>query len=180
VQIKNRQQLLVIGAIAIVALFAADKIIFTPLGNFWSARSKEIQKLETDVRNARSLALQEQSLRARWAEMRRNTLPDDQSTAEQQMLHSLERWSRETGLKVTSINPQRHDGDDYSTLQCRLEGTGGINNLAQFLYAMEKDPMALRFENIEISSHDAEGQVLSIGLQVSGLILPTQTQTTKP
>jgi Tfp pilus assembly protein PilO len=180
VQIKNRQQLLVIGAIAIVALFAADKIIFTPLGNFWSARSKEIQKLETDVRNARSLGLQEQSLRARWAEMRRNTLPDDQSTAEQQMLHSLERWSRETGLKVTSINPQRHDGDDYSTLQCRLEGTGGINNLAQFLYAMEKDPMALRFENIEISSHDAEGQVLSIGLQVSGLILPTQTQTTKP
>jgi len=177
VQIKNRQQLLVFGAIAIVALFAADKIIFTPLGSFWTARSKEIKKLETDVRSAKSLASQEQHLRARWAEMRRNTLPDDQSAAEQQLLKSLERWSRETGLKVTAINPQRHDGDDYSTLQCRLEGTGGINNLAQFLYAMEKDPMALRFENIEISSHDAEGQQLSIGLQVSGLILSSRTQT---
>ena len=44
-QIKNRQQLLVFGAIAIVALFAADKIIFTPLGSFWTARSKEIKKL---------------------------------------------------------------------------------------------------------------------------------------
>lgn len=180
-QTKNRQQLLVIVAIAIVALFAADKVLLTPLGNWWSARSKEIKKLETDVRSAKSLASQEQSLRSRWAEMRRNTLPDDQSAAEQQLLRSLERWSRETGLKVTAINPQRHDGDDYSTLQCRLEGTGGINNLAQFLYAMEKDPMALRFENIEISSHDAEGQQLSIGLQVSGLILTSQaqTQTTK-
>jgi hypothetical protein len=173
-QIKNRQQMLIIGAIAVVALFAADKILITPLSNLWSARAKEIRKLEMDVAGAKSLAKQEQRLRARWDEMRQNTFPDDQSSAEQQLRTSFERWSRDTGLKITNLNPQRHDADDYSTLQCRVEGSGTLNNVAQFLYAMEKDPMALRFENIEISSHDAEGQQLSIGLQVSGLILPAQ------
>ena len=174
-QIKNRQQILIAGAIAVVVLFAADKIILTPLTSLWSARSKEIKRLQSDVISAKSLAKQEPNLRTRWNEMRRNTLPDDPSAAEQQLLKSFERWSRETGLKMTQITPQRHDGDDYSTLQCRVEATGSLNNVAQFLYAMEKDPMALRFENIEISSHDAEGQQLSIGLQVSGLILPAQT-----
>ena len=173
--IKNRQQLLIIVTVAAVALFAADKIILTPLTNLWSARSKEISKLETDNRNAKALAKQEQRLRARWDEMRRNTLPQDESLAGQQLLRAVDKAARDNGLKITSINPQRHDADEYATLQCRVEGTGNINNVAQFLYAMEKDPMALRFENIEVSSHDNEGQVLSLGLQVSGLILPQQT-----
>ena len=30
-QIKNRQQLLIIGAIAAVALFAGDQLVFSPL-----------------------------------------------------------------------------------------------------------------------------------------------------
>ena len=88
--IKNRQQLLIIVTVAAVALFAADKIILTPLTNLWSARSKEITKLETDNRNAKALAKQEQRLRARWDEMRRNTLPQDESLAGQQLLRAVD------------------------------------------------------------------------------------------
>src|SRR2546423_12677638 len=153
-QIKNRQQLLIMVTIAVVAVFAGDKIIITPLSNLWSARSKEIGGLETDVRNAKALAKQEPRLRARWDEMRRNTLADNESLAGQQLLKAVDKAARETGLKITSINPQRHDAEEYATLQCRIEGTGNINNVAQFLHTMEKDPMALRFENIEVSSHD--------------------------
>jgi len=174
VEIKNRQQLLIIVTLGIVALFAADNIILTPLGGLWSARSKEIAQLRTKVTDANALAKRETTLRARWDEMRRNTLPDNPSLAQEQILQAFDRCARESGVTITSINPQRHDGDDYSTLQCRVEASGNLNRLAQFLYTMEKDPMALRFENIEISAHDAEGQVLSIGLQVSGLILPPQ------
>jgi hypothetical protein len=175
VKIKNRQQLLIIATFAVVALFAADKIILTPISSLWSARSKEIAKLRTDVTTARALISQEQRLRARWDNMRRNTLPDDPSLAQQQVLQAFDRWARDSGITVTQVSPQRHDGDDYSTLQCRVEGSGSLDRVAKFLYAMERDPMALRFENIEISSKDNEGQQLSIGLQVSGLILPVQT-----
>jgi len=174
-KINNRQQLLIIAAVVVVALFAGDRIILSPLSNLWSARSKEIKKLQTDVTNAKSLARQEQRLRSRWDEMRRNTLPDSQ-LAQQQVLQAFDRWARETGVTVTSVNPQRHEGDDYSTLQCRVEGSGSLAKVTQFLYAMEKDPMALRFENIELSTHDNEGQVIAIGLQVSGLILPATTK----
>ena len=97
--------------LAAVALFAADKIILTPLTNLWSARSKEITKLETDNRNAKALAKQEHRLRARWDEMRRNTLPQDESLAGQQLLRAVDKAARDNGLKITSINPQRHDAE---------------------------------------------------------------------
>ena len=173
-KIKNRQQLLVLGAVAIVALFAIDKIIVTPLTSLWQARSKEIAQLRTKVTDANALAKRERTLRGRWDDMRKNTIPEEPSLAQQQVLQAFDRWARETGVKISSVDPRRHEGDDYSTLQCRVEGSGNLNSVAQFLYAMEKDPMALRFENIELSTHDVEGQQLSIGLQVSGLILPPQ------
>ena len=46
----------------------------------------------------------------------------------------------------------------------------------QILYDLEKDPMALKLELVELSSHDTEGQQMLLGLQVSGLILTPTTQ----
>ena len=34
-QIKNRQQILTIAAVAVVALFASDKLLITPLTRSW-------------------------------------------------------------------------------------------------------------------------------------------------
>jgi len=72
------------------------------LSNLWSARAKEIKKLQTDVTNAKSLAPPAGAAVAftRWDEMRRNTLPDSQ-LAQQQVLQAFDRWARETG--VTSL-----------------------------------------------------------------------------
>jgi hypothetical protein len=53
---------------------------------------------------------------------------------------------------------------------------GDMATLAQFLYAVEKGPMALKVVSAELSSHDTIGQQLSLALEVSGLVLTPQTQ----
>jgi len=175
-QIKNRQQILIAGAVAIVALFAADKILFTPLGHYWSERSAELGKLRKDVTAGKQLIGREQGLRGHWAEMNSNTLPPTASLAEQKVYKAFEKWAQDSRVSVTSISPQwKRDSDDYSTLQCRVEAAGDLSAVTKFLYDMEKDPMALRVENLEISSRDNEGLQLALGLQVSGLVL-TQNQ----
>ena len=174
-KIKNRQQLLMVLAIAVVALFAADKIILSPLGNFWTQRSKQIAELRKKVENGSQLVRREQSLRSRWEQMRRNTLPNNPSLAEQQVLGAFDRWSQANRIGITSINPQwKHDADEYMTLQCRVEAAGTLNTLSRFLYDMEKDATALKLEIVEISARDNEGQQLALGLQVSGLVLTPQ------
>ncbi len=179
-QIKNRQQILIIGAVAIVALFAADKIFFTPLGHLWSERSAELAKLRKDVAAGKQLIAREQGLRGHWSQMNTNTLPPTPSVAEQRVFKAFEKWAQDSRVSVTSISPQwKRDSDDYSTLQCRVEAAGDLSAVTKFLYAMEKDPMALRLENLEISSRDNEGQQLALGMQVSGLVLTQNQQQTR-
>jgi Tfp pilus assembly protein PilO len=104
--------------------------------------------------------------------MRKNTLPNNESAAEQQVLQALDRWARDSSLTITSFGQQwKHDNDDYMTLLCRVEASGSLERVRHFLYELEKDPMALRLESLEISSRDTEGQQLSVGLQISGLVL---------
>jgi len=43
--------------------------------------------------------------------------------------------------------------------------------VTRLLYEIEKDPMGVKIQNMEITSRDETGQQLTLGLQVSGLIL---------
>src|SRR5436190_17503967 len=120
-KIKNRQQLLTIAAIAVVAIFAADKLLITPLGNLWSARSKQITTLRKKVEDGRQLIRRDESLRGRWELMRTNTLPNSESLAEQQLLKALDRWAQASRISMTSFGHQlKHDSDEFMTVQCRL------------------------------------------------------------
>jgi hypothetical protein len=137
-QIKNRQQFLAIAAGAVVAFFAADKLVFTPLGHLWSKRGEQIAKLRKDVDEGKHLIAREQSLRSRWEQMRTNTLPNNQSQAEQLVLNAFDRWSQKSGVSITSISPQwKHDADDFMTLECRVDATGRIETVKDFLYSIE-------------------------------------------
>ena len=48
-QIKNRQQLLIIGAIAAIVLFAGDQLVLSPLTKAWSARATRIGELRKQI-----------------------------------------------------------------------------------------------------------------------------------
>jgi hypothetical protein len=171
-KIDNRQQLLVVLAIAAAALFAGDRLVYEPLSKWWKARADKIAELRQQVNGGRMLIKREESIRSRWEMMRTNTLPNDRSLAEQQVLKAFDGWARESGASVTGITPQwKDDADDYLTLNCRVEASGDLGTLSRFLYEIEKDPEALKLESVELSAHDNTGQQLALGLQISGLVL---------
>lgn len=170
--INNRQQLLTVLAIAVIVIWAGDKLILSPLTANWKARAGRIRELTKQVNQGSVLLLREQSIRGRWDSMRTNTLPSETSIAENELLKAFERWSQDSRISITSIKPQwKRDADDYMTLECRADAFGSMATLTRFLYEVEKDPLALKVEVVEISSRDNDGQQLTLGLQVSGLLL---------
>jgi hypothetical protein len=178
VKISNRQQLLAIVAGAAIALWAADRLLITPLTKTFKARTEQITKLQKQVGSGRGLIQRERSLRDRWEQMRANTLPADASMAEQQLLKSFDKWAQTSRLGLASINPQwKHDSDEYMTLECRVEAAGDLNTASRFLYELEKDLIPLRVQSLEISSRagDNDGRQLTLVLQVSGLVLTPTT-----
>src|SRR3954453_20910612 len=173
--INKRQQLLGILAIAVVAFWAGDKLVLTPLTNLWKKRVTQIADLQKSVTQGNLLLERKAGIRSRWQMMRTNTLPAESSVAENQVLKAFDRWSQDSRISITSIKPQwKHNAEDYVTLECRVDAYGSLSTITRFLYDVERDPLALKVEAVEITSRDNDGQQLSLAMQVSGLSLTPQ------
>jgi len=177
-KIENRQQLLLVLTVAVGVLYAADQLMIEPLIGWWKARAKTVAALRTQVHDGRLLIKREDGLHSTWDYMRTNTLPANASLAEQQILKAFDNWSRESGASINGITPQWNNdpSQDYQTLNCRVEASGDLGTLSRFLYDIEKDPMALKLESVELSAHDNTGQQLTLDLQISGLVLAASLQ----
>jgi Tfp pilus assembly protein PilO len=178
-KIDNRQQLLIVLVAVAAALLIGNSLIYAPMARKWTARSKQIKDLSNQVKEGNVLIKREAALRGQWNNMTANALTNNTSLAENQVISALNTWSRSTGADITSIMPQwKYDSTNYWTLNCRLEASGTIATLSQFLYRIEQGPMALKLDSVELAAHEPTGQQLTLGLQVSGLAL-LQPQPTK-
>lgn len=178
-KIKNRQHLLLAVTLALVGLFALDKLVYGPLVEFYQKRSGRIVELRKRVTEGTALVQREKVVRARWEGMRDNTLPNNSSVAEQQLLKAFDFWAQQSRVSVMSITPQwKRDTEDFMSLECRVDAFGSLSTVTRFLYEIEQDPMGLKLEIVELGARDNEGQQISLGLQISGLVLnpPPQAQ----
>jgi hypothetical protein len=172
VPIKDRQNLLVMVTIVAVSLFAADQFVRAPLWSAWSARAARLSSLRSQLSRGKMLLQRERGIRNHWDDMQHKALTNNLSAAEQQVFRAIDSWAQETGVIVNAITPQwKRDSEDYITYDCRVDAAGDISRLSRFLYRAEREPLALRLEDVELSARDKDGQQLSLGLQLNGLLL---------
>jgi Tfp pilus assembly protein PilO len=171
-KIKNRQDFLVVLTIAVAALALAVNFIFPPIVNWWSARQKQISTLHEQVRNGNLTLRRAEAIQSHWDSMRTNALPTIPSEAEQRFLKAVDGWAHDSGAEITSITPQwKNESTNYMTLNCRVETGGDISSLCKFIYDIEKGPLPLRLDTVELGAHDTAGQQLTLGLEINGLAL---------
>jgi len=171
-KIKNRQDFLVVLTLAAVGLFVAVNFILTPLGDWWSARSKQLKDLRDKVTYGQGLLKREAGIRSHWDDMQAGALPANSSLAEQRLMKAFDTWRNDTGAELASIMPQwKSDSTNYMTISCRVELGGNLGTLSRYLYELEQSPLALRVDTVELSAHDNDGQQFTLGLEVNGLAL---------
>jgi hypothetical protein len=170
--ITNRQQTLGILAIVAVVLLAGDRLVFTPLVQSWHARSARIADLQKKVTQGSHLLERDRAIRDHWEHMRTNTLANEQSIAEGQVYSALNRWKEDSRISVNSVAGHfKQNTDDYATFECHVDATGNLATLTRFLYEIEKDPLGMKLDLVELASQDDRGAQLTLGVQVSGLEL---------
>ncbi len=169
---QKRQQTLLVLTAVVVALWAGDRLILNPLLNSWRARSEEIVTTRKSITRGQQLLERAAFTRDRWTAMRTNALPASVSSAEGSVLKTFDKWSQTSGLTINSIKPQwKHPEEGFMTLDCRVDASGTMAALSRFIFELERDPMALKIESLEMNSRDKNGDQLTLGLQVSGLYL---------
>jgi len=178
--LNKRQQIQAILTIAAVALFAADRLVFTPLTNSWKTRSERITKLKEQVRDGTETLKRETVLREQWERMRTNTLSSAKPEGESKMLKAFERWSKAGGVSVSSSRPQWKEAEeDYKTLECRADVGGSLSAITHFLYLVERDPLGVKVDSLELTARNNEGSQLALVIQVSGLLLNPPKKATR-
>ena len=169
---KSREQLLAILAITAVALMVGDKFILQPLTDTWKARTARIEDLQKKVTAGTKMLERDRVVRDKWNAMRSHSLTNDLSQAESQALRAFERWGREAGVNISGLKPQwKRVNDEYQTIECRADASGSLSSLARFLYQVEKDPLAMKVDVVDLTTRDGEGRNLTMALQLSGLML---------
>jgi hypothetical protein len=171
--IPDRQRWLVIVTSVCLALLILEYWVRVPLTNLWQAHSIEIAKLQKSVATGKGTIARAAQINGRWTEMQANALPKDPAQAEQDVISAFDRWGRANNIELSSIRPQWKRGgtDKYSLLECRVDATGTIPTLSRFMFELERSPLALRVDSVELTSRDDSGQKLTLGLIVSGLRL---------
>jgi hypothetical protein len=174
-EIKTRQQRLMVATIVLAGLWLASVAIYNPLAKWWKSREADVAALKQEVIQGRALIRRESVIRDEWQRIQSNSLANDPSQAEQKVLKAFDNWAGDSGVNVESITPQwQDDQTDYSTLDCRVEASGDLGTMSRFIYEIENDPMALQLESVELTAGDDKGQQLTLGLEFSGLALVTQ------
>ena len=171
---QNREQLLAFVAITAVVLLVGDSFVLKPLTASWKARNARIADLEKNVTEGTKKLERDRAVRDKWNSMRANALTNDVSAAESQALRAFERWGRDAGVTVSGLKPawkRSNDREEHQTLECRADATGSLSSLARFLYQVEKDPMAMKVDVVDLTTRDTEGRNLTLSLQLSGLVL---------
>jgi len=80
-------------------------------------------------------------------------------------------------VSIGGINRQWKLGsDDYSTYECHIDATGDLARLTRFLWGAEREPLALRFQAIELGARDKEARQMSLSLSLSALVLTPPTR----
>jgi hypothetical protein len=176
-QIKNRQQLLIIVAATAVALFAGNAIVFDPMVKAWKARSARIHKLRTDIKDGKRLIAYEKNDQDLWARRSARTLTNNLAVAAAQVSDAVNRWVDSSGVVLSGVTPQwKPSNEKYSTYECRIDAAGNLETLVHFVYCAETEPLALKIDSIDLGTRDKTGYQLTLGLQISGLILNPNSQ----
>lgn len=171
-KIRNRQDFLIVLTVTVAVLALVVNFILPPIFGWWTDRQKQISSLRDRIKNGNQMIRRESAIRDLWNGMRSNALPSSMPDAEQQFLKAMDGWARESGADISSIMPQwKTDATNYITLDCRVEASGDIGSLSRFIYNIEKGPMMVRLDSVELSSHDNNGQQMTLGVEINGLAL---------
>jgi len=165
--------MLIIAAGACVGLFILDKIVISPLGDLWDSHSAEIDKLRGDVTRGENMIAREAQTRRVWANMQSGALAKDEAQSEYDVISAIAGWGRASNVEVGSQKLVWKTGDTnaYSLLECRMDISGTLSALSRFMYELQRSPLALHTDSVELASRDDTGEILTLGLTVTGLRL---------
>jgi Tfp pilus assembly protein PilO len=173
--ISSRERLILVVTAIVLALLVLDRYVVTPLDDYRASLDAQKQRLLGEMERAQALLERKHQLTPKWKEMTAGGLKRDPSEAESQILHAVQDWSKEAGLKLTSMKPERlPDKKTLQEISFQAAGIGSMNAVARFLWRLETAKVPVRVKDLQLGSRKEGTDDLTLQLRLSTLYQPPE------
>jgi hypothetical protein len=164
---SQRERYIVIGTVAVVALFALDRLVFTPLLERYKALDQDIQVKQAEVDRNDQLFRRASQDNRKWKEMTAGALKRDASTTESQLIDSIGQWAQDARMSV-SYKPERTEKrKEFIVVTYRATCNGSMSQLRTFLLHVQRATIPIRVVDLQVSSRPEGTDNLQISMGIS-------------
>ncbi len=175
--LSKRERYIVAATIIAVFILVLDRYIVTPFLHRRAQVESEKQDLLREMESAINQFARRRQMAQKWQDMLAAGLKSDAAEAESRVLHAVRNWSHESGLRLSSVKPERiaREGD-LQEITFQAAGTGSMRSVAQFLWRLETASLLLKVKELQLGSRKEGADDLSLQLRISALYLPAERE----
>ncbi len=171
---SRRERIIIAVTIAAVCLLALDWYVLTPVWDRQQAvRAERDRLILAKLAQDRLLKVEAPPARAKWGDMLRGGLRRDPAEAESQVLRSIRDWSADTGVRISSLRPERStEKTELPEITVHVAGTGSMMAVSRLLWRIQTARIPIKTKMLQLGSRKDGTDDLSLHLRVSTLYLP--------
>jgi len=180
--LSRRERTIGTVAIAVIAIFAADRFLVTPYLDLRYRLEKEKTQAARELQSGRELVRTESEIVSLWAEELRNGLKTSPGAAESMTLNALRDWAAESGLSLSSVKPEGSTRmGQMEEIAFQAIGEGRMRNVIRFLYLIENTSLPVKATDLQLTTRKEGVDELTLQVRVTALCLgETGVEPEKP
>jgi hypothetical protein len=177
--LSKRERLIVIATVVAVGALVLDQIVISPLSKAFSDTLDQKTKLNAELTSAMALRRKQREVAPVWNAWLRSGLKSDAVDAESQVLHSIQDWAQEAGLRLSMVRPDRlTEKTRLPEIAFTASGTGTLGDIGKLVWRVQTATIPIRITEMQLSSRKEGTDDLSFQLRLSTIYVPGRTGPT--
>jgi len=168
--LSKRERFIIAATLIVVAAAVLYLYVLTPLDDSRKALEDRKEGLLNELERARTLLARKREIEPKWKQMTAGGLKSDPTEAESLILHAVQDWAREAGLKLASLKPERLlEKKSLHEISFKATGTGSMNAVTKFLWQLETAKVPVRVKDLQLGTRKEGTDDLTLQLRLSTL-----------
>jgi hypothetical protein len=151
--LSKRERYIAFATAAVVGILALDRFMVTPLMAQREELDKQIAEQHDKLYTDQKLFKKSREMTRDWAKISSGALKQNSNEAESQALNSLQNWAQDSGIAQWSVRAEGAVKEkDFNKNTYRATGTGGMSQIARFLWRIQTAPIPVRINDLSLTA----------------------------
>jgi len=167
--LSKQERILVIVTVLVLGIWAANAVVVEPLSDLRRQTANEKLELQGQLEQARNTFNRRKALERKWKGLLSEGMQSD-ADAEIRIARALTEWSKQTGMSLSSLTPERTTTDKgMKEVTFVVAGQGDLEGVASFLYRVETAEPPVKVTHMQLGSSSESGDSMYLQLRLSAI-----------